>query len=191
MRQRVAAGVGWPPQRSKGGAERQACLVLGGGHERRGPPDARGQPDRRKNFKQANPRRARDELALSSDTAADRKPRCNLSSRSLLDTDLYKFTMWQTMLHRHPRDAGRVHASSAATSRPIRWPNCVTMSIRELDHLCTLRFRAEELAYLRSLRFISSDFVDFLRIFRFQRDSSARAATATSSRSSPTARRCT
>ena len=22
--------------------------------------------------------------------------------RSLLDTDLYKFTMWQTMLHRHP-----------------------------------------------------------------------------------------
>ena len=23
--------------------------------------------------------------------------------RSLLDTDLYKFTMWQTMLHRHPQ----------------------------------------------------------------------------------------
>jgi nicotinate phosphoribosyltransferase len=41
---------------------------------------------------------------------------------------------------------------------------------RELDHLCSLSFRADELAYLSGLRFIKSDFVDFLRIFRFQRD---------------------
>src|SRR6185436_1287979 len=40
---------------------------------------------------------------------------------------------------------------------------------RELDHLCTLSFREEELAYLGGLRFMKSDFIDFLRIFRFQR----------------------
>ena len=64
---------------------------------------------------------------------------------------------------------------------------------RELDALCALRFRRDELAYLRSLRFIRSDFVDFLRIFHFQRDFiSARAPpTAAASRSSPAARRCT
>jgi len=41
---------------------------------------------------------------------------------------------------------------------------------RELDHLCSLSFTPDELAYLKGLRYISADFVDFLRIFRFQRD---------------------
>jgi nicotinate phosphoribosyltransferase len=40
----------------------------------------------------------------------------------------------------------------------------------QLDHLCSLRFRRDELAFLAGLRFIKSDFVDFLRIFHFQRD---------------------
>jgi len=35
----------------------------------------------------------------------------------------------------------------------------------ELDHLCSLRFGDDELAYLRTLRFIDSDFVDFLGLF--------------------------
>ena len=33
--------------------------------------------------------------------------------------------------------------------------------------LCRLRFREEELAYLRGLRFMKSDFVDFLGLFQF------------------------
>jgi nicotinate phosphoribosyltransferase len=40
---------------------------------------------------------------------------------------------------------------------------------RELDHLCRLSFADDELEYLRGLRFIKSDFVDFLTVFRFQR----------------------
>ena len=48
-------------------------------------------------------------------------------------------------------------------------------------------------AYLRALRFIRSDFVDFLRIFRFQREFIARARRRrrARSRSSPAARRST
>jgi nicotinate phosphoribosyltransferase len=38
---------------------------------------------------------------------------------------------------------------------------------REVADLCQLRLREEELAYLRGLRFMKSDFVDFLALFHF------------------------
>jgi nicotinate phosphoribosyltransferase len=88
---------------------------------------------------------------------------------SLLDTDLYKFTMWQTMLHRHP--ATQAEYSFVCRNAPAYPLSDLLADVnRELDHLCSLRFEADELAYLRGLRFIKSDFIDFLRIFRFQRD---------------------
>jgi nicotinate phosphoribosyltransferase len=95
---------------------------------------------------------------------------------SLLDTDLYKFTMWQAMLHRHPEtQAEYTFLCRNAPAYPLA--ELVPELNRELDALCALQFRPDELAYLRSLRFIRSDFVDFLRIFHFQRDFiSARAA---------------
>ncbi|MEO7009979.1 MAG: nicotinate phosphoribosyltransferase [Caldimonas sp.] len=89
--------------------------------------------------------------------------------RSLLDTDLYKFTMWQTMLHRHPQ----TQAEYTFVCRNIpAYPLADLLSEvnRELDALCALKFRPDELAYLGSLRFMRSDFVDFLRIFHFQRE---------------------
>ena len=36
----------------------------------------------------------------------------------------------------------------------------------QIDHLCTLRFRKDELDYLRSIRFIKNDYVEFLRLWR-------------------------
>jgi nicotinate phosphoribosyltransferase len=39
----------------------------------------------------------------------------------------------------------------------------------QLDHLCSLRFTEEELAFLGGLRFIRADFIDFLRLFQLQR----------------------
>jgi nicotinate phosphoribosyltransferase len=88
---------------------------------------------------------------------------------SLLETDLYKFTMWQTMLHRHPQTAAEYQF---LCRNPTAFPLAELLPEleRELDALCALSFRADELAYLRGLRFMKSDFVDFLRIFRFQRD---------------------
>ena len=88
---------------------------------------------------------------------------------SLLDTDLYKFTMWQTMLHRHPQAQAEY---SFVSRHPGAYPlaELVPAVSEQLDHLCRLSFTPEELDYLRGLRFIKTDFVDFLRIFRFQRD---------------------
>ena len=89
--------------------------------------------------------------------------------RSLLETDLYKFTMWQAMLHRHPQtQAEYVFICRNARDYPLT--HLIGELNEQLDHLCSLRFQPDELAYLRGLRFIKTDFVDFLRIFQFQRD---------------------
>jgi nicotinate phosphoribosyltransferase len=89
--------------------------------------------------------------------------------RSLLDTDLYKFTMWQTMLHRHPQtQAEYTFVCRNTPAYPLA--ELLDEVNGELDALCALNFRAVEHAYLGSLRFIRSDFVDFLRIFHFQRE---------------------
>lgn len=89
--------------------------------------------------------------------------------RSLIDTDLYKFTMWQPMLHRH---AATQAAYRFVLRNTPQYPlaELVDAVNAQLDHLCALRFRRDELEFLGSLRFIKSDFVDFLRIFHFQRD---------------------
>lgn len=89
--------------------------------------------------------------------------------QSLLDTDLYKFSMWQALLHRHPQT--QAEYSFVCRNRP-EYPLAQLLADvnEQLDHLCTLRFQPDELAYLGGLRYIKSDFVDFLRIFHFQRE---------------------
>ena len=87
---------------------------------------------------------------------------------SLLDTDLYKFTMWQAMLHRHPQTSAE-YEFVCRTPPAFPLAELLPEVNRELDALCQLRFAQDELDYIGSLRFIKSDFVDFLRIFQFQR----------------------
>jgi nicotinate phosphoribosyltransferase len=87
---------------------------------------------------------------------------------SLLETDLYKFTMWQAMLHQCPDN----HAEYTFVCRnkpAVDLTYLVDEVNEQLDHLCELRFTKDELSYLGGLRFIKADFVDFLREFRFSR----------------------
>ena len=87
---------------------------------------------------------------------------------SLLETDLYKFTMWQTMLHRHPQAQAEYRfVCRNAPAFPLS--ELLDEVNAQLDHLCALSFTEDELAYIGGLRYIKGDFVDFLRIFRFQR----------------------
>jgi nicotinate phosphoribosyltransferase len=88
--------------------------------------------------------------------------------RSLLETDLYKFTMWQALLHRHPGAHGE-YEFKCRNEPAYPLAELKGEVERELDHLCALMFTDEEIAYLRGLRFIKSDFADFLTVFRFQR----------------------
>jgi nicotinate phosphoribosyltransferase len=87
---------------------------------------------------------------------------------SLLDTDLYKFTMWQTMLHRHPQTQAE-YRFVCRNQPAFPLTELLDEVNAELDALCALSFTEDELRYLGGLRYIKSDFVDFLRIFRFQR----------------------
>jgi nicotinate phosphoribosyltransferase len=89
--------------------------------------------------------------------------------QSLLDTDLYKFTMWQPMLHRHP-ETQAVYRFVCRNQPQHPLADLAAEMNAQLDHLCGLAFTRDELDFLAQLRFIRSDFVDFLRIFRFQRD---------------------
>ena len=91
---------------------------------------------------------------------------------SLLDTDLYKFTMMQAVLHQFPgaqveyRFKCRNAQSQPAAGAPSFDLAPFADEIREeIRLLCTLHFREPELAYLRSMRFIKSDFIDFLGLF--------------------------
>ncbi len=88
--------------------------------------------------------------------------------RSLLENDLYKFTMWQALLHSHP-DAQTEYAFVCRNTPAYPLAELKEDVEREIDHLCSLSFTEDELEYLRGLRFIKSDFVDFLTLFHFQR----------------------
>ena len=84
---------------------------------------------------------------------------------SLLDTDLYKFTMMQVVLHHFPGAQAEYRFKCRTEGVDLR-PDLETIN-RELLELCKLRFREDELAYLRGLRFMKSDFVDFLGLLQF------------------------
>lgn len=84
---------------------------------------------------------------------------------SLLDTDLYKFTMLQTMFHRHTDLTGTYLFK--CRNKNVKFTAEMVSEINEqIDHLCSLTFTDDELDYLASLRFMKSDFIEFLRIWR-------------------------
>jgi len=88
--------------------------------------------------------------------------------RSLLENDLYKFTMWQALLHSNP--GAQAEYRFVCRNVPAFPLAALKAAVdEELERLCGLHFTQDELDYLSTLRFLKSDFVDFLSVFRFQR----------------------
>lgn len=85
---------------------------------------------------------------------------------SLLDTDLYKFTMMQCVLHQFP--GAEVSYRFRCRTPGVDLSPYADEIRDEIMHLCTLTFKDAELAYLGGLRFIKSDFVDFLSLFHLK-----------------------
>lgn len=84
---------------------------------------------------------------------------------SLLDTDLYKFTMMQCVFHQLPP----IPVSYRFISRkPIDLIPIAPIIQENISALCQLTFKEEELDYLASLPFFKKDFIDFLRSFRLE-----------------------
>ena len=87
---------------------------------------------------------------------------------SLLDNDLYKFTMMQAVLHQFPN-------TDVEYKFVCRTPNVdLTVFIDSLENklwqMCKSQLTFEELQYLRSIRFLKPDFVNFLEHFKLKPD---------------------
>ena len=83
---------------------------------------------------------------------------------SLLDTDLYKFNMDQVIFHKHT-DLDGEYYFKCRNKNVAFTPEMLEEINDQIDHLCRLRFRKNELDYLRSIRFIKNDYVEFLRLW--------------------------
>ena len=89
--------------------------------------------------------------------------------KSLLHTDLYKYNMGQVMFHKHSGLCGRYHFA-CRNKGVVFTPEMKAEIDAQIDHLCTLRYTKEELDYLRSIRFLKYDYVEFLSFWYPRRD---------------------
>ncbi len=88
---------------------------------------------------------------------------------SLLDTDLYKFNMYQVIFHKHTDLCGQ-YFFKCRNNDVVFTEEMADEINAQVDHLCSLRFTNDELNYLRSIRFIKNDYVEFLRLWHPIRD---------------------
>lgn len=86
---------------------------------------------------------------------------------SLLDSDLYKFTMGQLFLYKHPDLSGDYYFK--CRNKNVKFTKEMVEEIKiQIAHLCTLKFTEDELNYLRSIKFLKPNYIEFLRLWRPQ-----------------------
>ncbi len=86
---------------------------------------------------------------------------------SLLDTDLYKITMLQAFYHAPEFRTVDIEWKFACRNRhDFNLAALIPEINRQLEHVCGLSFTDEELRYLAGFPFISTDFIEFLRIYK-------------------------
>ncbi|MEE4255326.1 MAG: nicotinate phosphoribosyltransferase [Desulfuromusa sp.] len=86
---------------------------------------------------------------------------------SLMDSDLYKITMLQAFYHAPEFRTVDVEWKFVCRNRNgFNLAALIPEILRQLEHVCSLSFTDDELAYLTEFPFIKVDFIEFLRIFR-------------------------
>jgi len=88
---------------------------------------------------------------------------------SLLDTDLYKFNMNQVIFHKHTNLVGVYHFK-CRNEGVVFTKEMLDEINAQIDYLCSLTFKNEELNYLRTIRFLKPDYIEFLRLWHPIRD---------------------
>lgn len=86
---------------------------------------------------------------------------------SLLDNDLYKFTMMQAAFHNFP--GATVDYEFVLRSKGVDLLPYKRDIELEIDHLCSLKFTKDDLAYLSTISFMKDSFLNFLEDFRLKR----------------------
>ena len=83
---------------------------------------------------------------------------------SLLENDLYKFSMGQAIYHQFANY--KTTWSFKCRNKDVKFTKAMVEEIRsQIKQYCSLRFKEEELEYLNSIIWIKGNYVDFLRIW--------------------------
>ena len=83
---------------------------------------------------------------------------------SLLETDLYKFSMGQAIYHQYP--SYKTRWTFKCRNKGVKFTQEMFEEIKEQIHsYCNLKFSEEELQYLSSIEWLHEDYIDHLRIW--------------------------
>lgn len=83
---------------------------------------------------------------------------------SLLDQDLYKFSMGQAIYHQF--SDYKTTWSFKCRNQDVHFNNEMLLEVKEqIKHYCSLHFNEDELAYLDSIKWLKGSYVDFLRMW--------------------------
>lgn len=84
---------------------------------------------------------------------------------SLLENDLYKFSMGQSIFHQFP--SYKTTWTFKCRNEDIRFTEEMVEEIKaQIEHYCSLRFTEEELNYLKSIKWLKESYIDFLRLWQ-------------------------
>ena len=84
---------------------------------------------------------------------------------SLLEQDMYKFSMGQAIYHQFP--SYKTTWSFRCRNKDVQFTREMVEEIREQIHAyCQLRFAEDELLYLDNISWIKGSYIDFLRLWR-------------------------
>ena len=82
---------------------------------------------------------------------------------SLLETDLYKFSMGQAIYHQFP--SYETIWSFKCRNTDVKFTEEMVEEIKDqIKAYCELRFTEEELSYLAGIEWFKRSYVDFLRL---------------------------
>jgi nicotinate phosphoribosyltransferase len=89
----------------------------------------------------------------------------NLIINSLLETDLYKFSMGQAIYHQFP--SYMTTWTFKCRNKDVHFTEEMVEEVKaQLKAYCNLRFTEEELAYLSSIKWLKSSYINFLRLWQ-------------------------
>ena len=84
---------------------------------------------------------------------------------SLLENDLYKFSMGQAIYHNYP--SYNTTWSFKCRNKDVKFtPEMVEEIKRQIKLYCGLRFTEDELEYLHNIKWLKGNYIDFLRLWR-------------------------
>lgn len=84
---------------------------------------------------------------------------------SLLETDLYKFSMGQAIYHQYP--SYKTKWAFKCRNTDVKFTSEMLEEIKEqIKYYCTIRFNEDELSYLSSIEWLHEDYVAYLRLWK-------------------------